>query len=166
MFPLAEKDLYYRHYFPSVRGGGGKWLRPFRLRELVEMLCSVAALYEKRVFLVVDSLDECQEADNCRSEFLTALLNLQSASGSKISIFATSRSSLDIRETFEGQPSVEIVAKRRDIEQYLLGRMEELGAVVAGRSDLQQDIISTISDTADGMLVAFSWKRLNFKILR
>ncbi|KAL2195387.1 ankyrin repeat-containing domain protein [Corynascus similis CBS 632.67] len=142
VFPLAEKDLYYRHYFPSVRGGG-----------LVEMLCSVAALYEKRVFLVVDSLDECQEADNCRSEFLTALLNLQSASGSKISIFATSRSSLDIRETFEGQPSVEIVARRRDIEQYLLGRMEELGAVVAGRSDLQQDIISTISDTADGMFL-------------
>ncbi|KAK4034663.1 hypothetical protein C8A01DRAFT_48998 [Parachaetomium inaequale] len=73
------------------------------LDELVKTLCSVAELYEERVFIAVDALDECHESDGSR--FLAKLLNLQSSTRSKVNIFAT----------------------REDIQQYLEGHMDELG---------------------------------------
>jgi hypothetical protein len=120
------------------------------LDELAKTLCSVAELYEERVFIVVDALDECQESAGSR--FLAELEKLQSSSRPKVNIFATSRPNIpDIMENFKGHPWLEILASREDIQQYLEGHMDELGPVVNQSQDIQQEIIDGILDAADGM---------------
>ncbi|KAL2170616.1 hypothetical protein VTG60DRAFT_4629 [Thermothelomyces hinnuleus] len=145
VFPAVVKDLYTKH-------GSGR--TRLSLSGLVRTFASAAALYEERVFIVVDAVDECREADGCRSNVLSALLGLQSVSGSRVSLFATSRPGFsDIVETFEEHPSLEIVASQQDIERYLHGHMGELGRVVARRQDLQQEIVAVILEAVDGMFL-------------
>jgi hypothetical protein len=122
------------------------------LRELAEVLRSVVLLYEERVFIVVDALDECRLSDGCRSNFLSTVLGPQSGSGSRVNIFATSRPGIsDIVEKFEGHLSLEILASRQDIERYLEGHMGELSRAVERGQGLRQEIITTIVDAVDGM---------------
>lgn len=142
-FPAALKDLY--------DGYSRSQSRP-SLSELAETLCLVAGMYEERVFIVVDALDECHPSDRCRSDFLGEILGLQRVSGSKVNVFATSRPGIsDISEMFEGHPSLELFASREDVERYLQGHMGELGRVVARRPELQREIIDIILDAVDGM---------------
>jgi hypothetical protein len=142
--PEALKTLYGRY---SSKEGAAPLLR-----ELAEALRSVVSLYEGRVFIVVDALDECRLSDSCRSNLLSTLLGLQSGSGSKVNIFVTSRPGIsDIAERFAGHPSLEILASRQDIERYLEGHMGELHRVVKSGQDLRREIITTIVDAVDGM---------------
>ena len=122
------------------------------LRELEKTLRSVVLLYEGRVFIAVDALDECRLSGGCRSNLLNTLLDLQSGSGSRVNIFATSRPGIsDIAERFEGHPSLEILASRQDIERYLEGHMGELSSFVERNQGLRGEIITTIVDAVDGM---------------
>jgi hypothetical protein len=141
--PEALKALYSRY---SKAGTAPP------LRELAEALRSVVSLYEEKVFIVVDALDECRLSNGCRSNLLNTLLGLQSGSGSKVNIFATSRPGIsDIAERFEGHPSLEILASRQDIERYLEGHMGELSRFVERSQGLRGEIITTIVDAVDGM---------------
>lgn len=144
-FPDALKELHGRYIKTKTLPS---------LSELALALNSVVSLYEERVFIVVDALDECRLSDGCRSNFLGKLSDLQSACGPKvnINIFATSRPGIsDIEKNFEGHPSLEILASRQDIERYLQGHMGELSRVVDRGQGLRQKIITTILDAVDGM---------------
>jgi hypothetical protein len=107
-------------------------------------------MYE-RVFIVVDALDKCQTSDGARAALLTEVLNLQSAAGVRLNMFATSRPVPDIVRRFDGFPSLGIRAKEQDIEQYLRSHLGELLSFVARNKELQEDIIRRISTAADGV---------------
>ncbi|KAI0403025.1 hypothetical protein F4802DRAFT_608355 [Xylaria palmicola] len=141
--PHSLKELYDRH-----RG-----TRPM-LDEILRALELVITL-DSRVFVVVDALDECQTSDNCRTKFLSAIFNLQTEIGVKtgINIFATSRLVPDITELFRGSLSIDIYATDNDIQKYLEGHMPELSNSVANRSDLQNEITTSITEAAQGMFL-------------
>jgi len=133
-------DAYTRHK---------KYKSQPSLSDLEEMFHTVAARYKDGVFVIVDALDECQMSDNIRSEFIEALLRLQSRDRN-VNILATSRPVPDIVEAFDGYSRLEIVAQRDDIERYMRNKMPNLRAVSKYR-DLQDEIIDCIASVADGM---------------
>lgn len=106
-----------------------------------------------RVFIIVDAIDECQEAGGNRARFLTEIFKLQA--NHKINIFATSRFVPDIMEKFDGHPSIEIRASEEDIQRYLEGHANELRPFVtrAENRHLLEEIVHVISHTVDGMYV-------------
>ena len=111
-------------------------------------LQSVVAEYSK-VYVVVDALDECSPSEGCRGRLLARLFDLHSAAG--VSVFATSRLIPDIMDEFDGFASLEIRASGEDVGWYLQGHMGELMPFVASRKDLQEKIVTAISDAVDGM---------------
>lgn len=139
--PEALSDLESKHGLMKSRPS---------IEELSECLGSVSAEYSK-VFIIVDALDECDASYRCRMSLLDELFNLQSGTGVDANLFTTSRPIFDIVQRFEGVPSLEIRASRQDIERYLRGHIGELSSFVTRRQELQEEIISAISDATDGM---------------
>jgi Cdc6-like AAA superfamily ATPase len=129
--------------------------------EISRALQSVAAMYSQ-VFFIVDALDECQTSDGSRAKFLSELFALQT--NCKANFFATSRFIPEIRENFEGGPSVEIRATEDDVRKYLDSRICSLPAFVRRNPDLQEEIKTEIIKAVDGMYVDVSSKELLIKI--
>ncbi len=136
--PAAVKALY---------DNKPKDTRP-ALDEVFAALRSVAAEYAK-VYIVVDELDECTSVEDCRGRLVSNLLGLCSVAN--IRLFATCRPIPDVVGKFSGFPSLEIQASREDVGRYLQGHMGELMPFVARSQDLQDRIVASIADAADGM---------------
>ena len=100
----------------------------------------------KKVFVVVDALDEC--SNETRAEFLTALRNLPST----VSLLVTSR---DLPPDFQGVRQLDIRANDRDVQHYIQGRLHltDLKIHVNREPTLGGDIVKAITGNIDGMLV-------------
>jgi Cdc6-like AAA superfamily ATPase len=120
--------------------------------EISEALRSVISMYS-RAFIVIDAIDECQEAGGIRAGFLKEIFNLHASC--KVNLFATSRFIPDIMEKFDGDLSIEIRASEEDIQQYLEDHANELRPFVtrAENRKLLEEIVHVISHTVDGMYV-------------
>lgn len=107
----------------------------------------------QRIFIVVDALDECQTADNCRAKFISALCNL--AQTGKASVFATSRPSPEIHNAFKQDSTIklEIRAPDHDVRAYLDGNLDKLSNCIRVNAALQDQIKVTITKAADGMFL-------------
>lgn len=126
-----------------------KKIRP-SFDEISRALQLIAAMYS-RVFVVVDALDECQISDGCRARFLSEMFNLQATCG--VNLFATSRFIPEVVRKFGGCMSLEIRARKGDIEIYLERNMGQLSAFDEWSQKLRDDIKVGISDAVDGMYV-------------
>ncbi|CAG8373201.1 unnamed protein product [Penicillium salamii] len=104
-----------------------------------------------KVFIVVDALDECDLPDNQRVKFLSDLRALQH--DFNLRVFATSRDDQGIPALFEGCVSLRIQASSEDVRKFVAGRIGPLAACVQKRSDLQEEIITEISKSIDGMFL-------------
>ncbi|KAF7552232.1 hypothetical protein G7Z17_g4455 [Cylindrodendrum hubeiense] len=138
--------LQHHRYTMERQPGTGQWLldtKQFRT-------WMIAALYS-RVFFIIDALDEYQEADGSRMTFLREIIELQAKYGT--SIFATSRFIPEVMQNFNGSISVELRASKGDMETYIEGHMQELACPIDNDPDLQAQIMSVISDAADGMFL-------------
>lgn len=105
-----------------------------------------------RVFLIIDALDECPARDgvrSVRSPMLRKLLSL--CEQHKVHIFATSRPDQEISAHFSSGVSVEITARREDIERYVDERMDELDTLIKRKPELKSDIKFAIVGAAKGM---------------
>ncbi|KAF2181001.1 hypothetical protein K469DRAFT_692519 [Zopfia rhizophila CBS 207.26] len=87
--PDSVKSLYDSHKDQRTRPS---------FDEISRTLQSVAAMYS-RVFIIVNTLDECQVSDGCRMRFLSEIFNIQAKC--QASLFATSRFILEINEKFK-----------------------------------------------------------------
>lgn len=117
--------------------------------DMRNLLKSAASVYS-RVFIIVDALDECQESQGFRANFLLELFNFQSQTGANL--FATSRPIQEIAEKFKGGMSLEIRALDEDVQTYLTGQMYRL-PLVESKPDLQATIKTTIAAAVRGMCV-------------
>lgn len=124
-----------------------KQTRP-TLEEISTALRTVTAIFA-RVFIIVDALDECQVADDCRTRFLQQLFSLQTQQRS--SVFATSRHIPDIKKEFLNSLTIEIRASEEDIGRYVESAVSRLPKFIGERGDLQTEITQTISQIVDGM---------------
>jgi Cdc6-like AAA superfamily ATPase len=139
--PEHVNALYDKHNKNHIR------TRP-SVGEISRTLQSVAAMYS-RVSIIVDALDECQQSDGCRTEFLRELFNLQSKT--EANIFVTSRFIPEIEVQFKGCCTLEIRASENDIRQYLKTQLPLASGIIGRNSDLQQKAEDEIIKVIDGM---------------
>jgi len=119
------------------------------LSELMDMLENEMHYFSK-VYIVIDALDECTEAGDARTQLLTILRALKA----DVNLLITSRPLDSIGTMLQGVPQLNIKAKSDDIRTYVLARMSEDIHLVGRKSDdgqLQEDIVKTCCDKADGM---------------
>lgn len=120
------------------------------LEEILRELQSAIANY-RRVFIVIDALDECQSSQGVRRRFLNEIFAIQDET--RASVFATSRYIAEIREAFEARGSrmMKIRASDEDVRRYLEGNLFLVLSSVAPGSELEHEIKATIIEAADGM---------------
>lgn len=114
----------------------------------------------KRLFVVVDALDECDDIDGCRESLLTELQNL-----GNINLMITSRPHIGIDDPVIKILQLEIRANDEDLGKYVDGRIKRqarLAKHAREHANLQEDIRRTIIETARGMCVASSSPFLQF----
>lgn len=117
--------------------------------EISETICSVAKLY-RRVFVVIDALDEFRAFDNCQSRLMEEVFHIQSRVG--LNLFVTSRVTKTTETTAAFHDNrLEIRASEADIRRYLQANMFRLPGFVNRNSALQEEIIRDIVRIADGM---------------
>ncbi|KAH9207677.1 ankyrin repeat protein, partial [Leptodontidium sp. 2 PMI_412] len=139
--PESVMALYNKHK--------GRRTRP-SLDEISTSLRSVVAVFSK-VFIIVDAIDECQVLGGYRSKFLSKIFALQKET--KVKLFATFRTNLDIEKNFKGHLSREILASDRDVQTYLDGHMSQLHECVSSSPKLQEEIKAVFSMTVGGMFL-------------
>ncbi|CAG8922357.1 unnamed protein product [Penicillium salamii] len=130
------------------------------MSDFMACLKSMFSTFSK-VFIVIDALDECHLPDNLRTTFLSELRALQK--NFNLRVFATSRDDQGIPALFEGCATLKVRASPDDVKRFLAGRVGVLPAFVQKRSDLQEEIITEISKSIDGM---FLLARLHLDSLR
>ncbi|KAH7243993.1 hypothetical protein B0J15DRAFT_451759, partial [Fusarium solani] len=138
--PASVKDLYDRCQETRTRP---------KFDEICQTLRSVAATYS-RVFIVVDALDEYQISDDSRTRFLKEIFELQIHAVANI--FATSRPSREISNSFSKGLSRTIRPTDGDILTYLNNKMS------LRQSDIIDDemrgmIRRGVLEAADGMFL-------------
>ncbi|SJL02878.1 uncharacterized protein ARMOST_06219 [Armillaria ostoyae] len=126
--------------------------RPKFLQYLIELLGKASAPW-KRVFVVIDALDEC--AQTGRRESIAAIQKLASA-GSKMSVFVTSRAEQDIVDVLSSVPTISLADETRrvqdDIRRFIEDKMNTSYLPLARFHTLvRARISSTLMKKANGM---------------
>jgi NACHT domain len=115
--------------------------------EIFQVFQTVALLF-RRIFIVVDALDEIQ-LNAVRIEFLSKIFHLQAQTGA--SLFTTSRRIPDITRMFEKSVRLEIRASDEDVGIYLDGCFSELPSFVQSSPSLKSEVKTAITNAVDGM---------------
>ncbi|PBK65274.1 hypothetical protein ARMSODRAFT_961280 [Armillaria solidipes] len=127
--------------------------RPKFLQYIVELLGRASAPW-KRVFIVLDALDECTREN--RGECIAAIHKLASG-GSKISVLVTSRGEQDIVDILDSVPTISLVDEtervKNDIQRFIKEKMKTRPALARLREPVRTHISLTLLDKANGMQV-------------
>jgi hypothetical protein len=137
--PQSVKWLHEEHHKTQTRPSAD---------QLYMVLHSVLASYS-RAFIIVDALDELQEANFCRSELLSYIFGLQDSS--RINFFATSRHIPGILEEFKTYATREVLATNADVRRCLDSHMLDLPTFVRKMPDMEERIKAGITMAVDGM---------------
>ena len=138
----SVKALYNDHVKRNAR------LPP---EELIQALHLEIIRY-RRVFVVVDALDECTEEGNTRMDLLDTLRSLPG----NINLLVTSRHISTIASEFIGATTLEVIASDSDVTRYILGRIQRehrLARHIKADPSLRQSLINKIVERARGMYV-------------
>ena len=141
--PSSVKDLYKRHRTRNTR--------PL-LEEISATLAAISTSFS-RTFIIVDALDECQDAGMVQSRFVSELLSLQKRAG--LNLFITSRYIPSITERFSSSLTVEVRPSHEDIWTCLQSGMSQLPDFVQIDESLKDEIKTEIEEAMEGMCVLF-----------
>ncbi|KAJ7496745.1 hypothetical protein FB451DRAFT_1208660 [Mycena latifolia] len=140
---------------------------PMDLSELVQLLYQVCSP-GKRVFVVIDALDECPVDQRQPLLVQMAMLAKQSPSGC-ISLLATSRKEPDIADMFGQGANASVIALTehtstvgQDIEVYVRKQLHGRTKLMRWPETLKQEILEALLSKADGM---FRWVDLQLDLL-
>lgn len=118
------------------------------LSEMSNALQSLVEPYRK-IYIVIDALDEWQATNGCRVGSLSQIFDLQPQK--KIKLFVTCRNIPDIVARFPKGTCLRIRASMDDLRTYLEGHMERIPSFLQRDSALKKKIVTTIMEAADGM---------------
>jgi hypothetical protein len=135
--PNSVKDLYKHHKDKRTRPS---------VSEMSTVLQSVLAMYQ-RVFIAIDALDECHNADGSRSNFLSEIFRLEKSHFANI--FATSREIPEISERFSNRARLDIRARDEDLRLYLEGLISQSESNLLKAQE--EEIKTGIIEVVDGM---------------
>ena len=116
-----------------------------------------------RAFVIVDALDECDEASGARRDLVNQLLRLPA----NTHLMVTSREVLSIQHMLGRFRRLEIRASDADVRTYLEGRIERADRLerhVQADPTLRNTILDTIVKKVEGMLVIYIFPP-NFRLL-
>ncbi|OBT63806.1 hypothetical protein VE03_06936 [Pseudogymnoascus sp. 23342-1-I1] len=134
----------------------GKKTRPSP-EELLVILASVIREYFNKVYIVMDTLDECSE----RPILLPILHQLMESKCA--SIFLTSRGEHDIQKSFSGNfiysAAIESSNVAFDVELFVNKQIKAIGSLRDLSVDLQNEIVQRLVDGAKGMEVYTNLER-------
>ncbi|EHK48124.1 hypothetical protein TRIATDRAFT_305868 [Trichoderma atroviride IMI 206040] len=136
------KSLYAQHIKENTRPS---------VPDIVSLLQDVVLSYSK-VFIIIDALDECTDADDVRFILLTELKKLQH----RMCLLVMSRPIPDLEEPLEGATRVNVEASLIDIKNYLLQRLESTRSMqkhLAEEPSLRDKIVSVIVQKIKGMFL-------------
>ena len=122
--------------------------RNLTLAEISSLLKAELRRYRK-VFIIVDALDEYSENQNACDSLLAELEQLREYSN----MMLTSRFVAPYFDAFCGASHVTIAAKDRDVRKYLESQIPTLPKLVKSNPELQELIIQTITEAVEGMCV-------------
>ena len=134
-----------------------KQTRP-TLNEISHFLSLEVQTFSK-TFVIIDALDECFDGDDTRKGFLHKIKTLQPF----INTMITSRPLPSIERDIQPDSEIEILARKEDIESYILGRIhveKRLTKIVGSDEILRKGLIDTIAEKAKGMFVIFYFPNL------
>jgi hypothetical protein len=134
----SANRLYQRHY--------EKRTTPF-VEEVFEVLQPVVGEYSK-VYIIVDAIDEYPEA--IRQILVEYLMKM----GSTVNLMITSRPHIHPHSALPNLEALEIRANEEDIRRYVEGQIQKsswLSKHIQTRTDLRDEILSTITHAVDGM---------------
>ena len=116
--------------------------------EISRLLRAEMTRYRK-VFIIVDALDEYSENQNDCDSLLAEVEQLRECSN----MMLTSRFVAPWIDAFGGASRVTIAAKDRDVRRYLESQIPMLPKFVKANPELQELIIQTITEAVEGMYV-------------
>ena len=117
-------------------------------QEFEKMIHSVAEAV-KRVYIVIDALDECDEQKH-RRPFLQILERFKM--DKHIRLFVTSRPHLqDIRAVLEANPKIRIEAHDADLREYLLHELKDICDDGVISHKFAMEIVSKVIGGAQGL---------------
>ncbi|KAB8225326.1 hypothetical protein BDV33DRAFT_231663 [Aspergillus novoparasiticus] len=127
--PSDLKDIYdYHHKY-------GTQPPP---EDIFWCLDTIASSY-KKIFMVIDALDECRSAIESRDGIMTTILGLQALH--------------HISDLFKEMPTLEIRAPNEDVQRYLRNHLGRLPRFVSRDAGLQDEIVTEIAEAVDGMFL-------------
>ncbi|KAL9120877.1 MAG: hypothetical protein Q9187_002567 [Circinaria calcarea] len=135
----------YEHY------RGQRWKMRPSLAEFSELLRFQATSY-RRVFVVIDALDECDEANDTRDSLITELQKLPS----NAQLLVTSRPIDNLGEALNCSNCLRIFAHKEDIELYINARLKaqpRLARHIKAEPTLKELIIETLAAKANEMFL-------------
>ncbi|KAF3937130.1 hypothetical protein ABW19_dt0205143 [Dactylella cylindrospora] len=124
--------------------------------EILELTTILSGAFST-TYLVIDGLDECDIPED-RRNLLDFISNLGRSPHGSIKSIATSRTHLDIKNSFIGFPNISIAARSTDVKLFVAGELEnrlhsqvEFYGIELHDPELKGEIISTLVDKASGM---------------
>jgi len=144
---LQRRDSIPDSIYASYRKHTKRGTRP-TLDEWTDLLETEIQTYWKRIYIVIDALDECDE--ETRVSLLKKVRGLP-----KSNLLVTSRPNYAIRMEFRDSPSVEIRAIEDDLIKYIEGRIAHkeprLKFHITGDPALLDEIERVVVTEAQGM---------------
>ena len=137
--PKRVKDAFEQHSHAQVDPTAAEYLHM-----ITAQLSSL-----KRVFVVVDALDECTEDNATRHDLIEGIMELPD----KVSVMITSRHISGI-EDYENALQLTIEAHEEDVRLYVQGRLKKekkFARQVDMDDDLQTQIVDGVVEKASGM---------------
>jgi hypothetical protein len=116
--------------------------------EIFSALQNVLAHYST-IYIVVDALDECQDSDNTRHQFLAKLHDLQTERD--VRLMATSRFIPEIVNWFNKALKLEVQASKEDVKRFVAGQICRLPKCIQRDPTLQKIVQEKIVEAVDGM---------------
>lgn len=113
-------------------------------------LLRLAVQSYRKVLVVIDALDECNEADGTRKALISELLKLQP----QLNLLVTSRDLPNLQRQLQDAVCLEIQASDEDIKNYIEERIsssDRLSMYVEQDPSLHKFMIDTVTRNAKGM---------------
>lgn len=110
------------------------------------LLLALAKVLEKRVYVILDALDECNDWSD---GLLDALLQIADTNAN-IRILVSSRPEEEIRDSLHGYPFIDVtkVSTSKDVEAYISGSLKQIKRF---KKDQRAIASTTIATKSDGM---------------
>ncbi|KAL8958769.1 MAG: hypothetical protein Q9193_004234 [Seirophora villosa] len=122
------------------------------LKEISELLSLQVQRFDE-VFIIIDALDECPEADRNRTTFIGEVRGLLP----KVRLMVTSRDIPSIEKTFHSDRQLRIRATDQDVKLFVESQIDqeaELSDLLEDHDDVRSMITTTVVEKSRGMSVS------------